>query len=364
MHVKLGSWIMGAFVGAVLVGSVTYAGAGFVYEYRAAELATDEQRELIAEQKAALDDATKQLATLQQKGEVRGTASAARPSAPTPSVVSVPVPAPSKEVTYKYVIGDTAYWVPEREAPVGQLSKGTKVEYLREENTWAVVRIDGKEYLMIRSYLADSMSLDVDIADIIKEWKPFVVYIECEFTYSNGVRYAAKSGSGMDYDGVVITNKHVLTDDEGYGPSSCTLVFTNGTRITEPLSSIKVATNDDDWGSITISNKAAYTRPKSPLGMYGCYGGPLPAEGDEVLVLGYPGIGSQTSLTATRGIISAIDGKFYVTDAKIDHGNSGGVAILLRRNCYMGIPTFVIKGELESLGRILDFRAITIVGRG
>lgn len=76
--------------------------------------------------------------------------------------------------------------------------------------------------------------------------------------------------------------------------------------------------------------------------------------GDDVAILGYPSIGSQYGLTLTSGKISGYEGNYYVTDAKIDHGNSGGAAILVRNNCYLGIPTFGVVGKVESLGRILD----------
>lgn len=76
--------------------------------------------------------------------------------------------------------------------------------------------------------------------------------------------------------------------------------------------------------------------------------------GDDVVILGYPSIGSQYGLTLTSGKISGYEGSYYVTDAKIDHGNSGGAAVLVKNNCYLGIPTFGVVGQIESLGRILD----------
>lgn len=75
--------------------------------------------------------------------------------------------------------------------------------------------------------------------------------------------------------------------------------------------------------------------------------------GDKVYILGYPAIGGET-ITMTEGIISGYDNNFYKTSAKIDQGNSGGVAVLGKKNCYLGIPTSVAVGEIENLGRILD----------
>ncbi len=79
-----------------------------------------------------------------------------------------------------------------------------------------------------------------------------------------------------------------------------------------------------------------------------------PSEGEEVVILGYPVIGSQEDITITKGIISGFEGDYYITDAKTDQGNSGGAAILLKDNCLLGLPTYVITGEMETLARILD----------
>lgn len=40
--------------------------------------------------------------------------------------------------------------------------------------------------------------------------------------------------------------------------------------------------------------------------------------GSEIVVLGYPGIGSRSSITATKGIISGFDDNHYITSAKIE----------------------------------------------
>ena len=84
--------------------------------------------------------------------------------------------------------------------------------------------------------------------------------------------------------------------------------------------------------------------------------------GDEVAIIGYPSIGSTVGPTLTRGNIAGREGNFYVTDAKIERGNSGGAAILIKKNCYLGIPTSVVAGTHESLGRILDITRFQVFG--
>ena len=83
-----------------------------------------------------------------------------------------------------------------------------------------------------------------------------------------------------------------------------------------------------------------------------------PSVGDSVVILGYPSIGSRTSVTATEGIIAGYDGNYFITSAKVEQGNSGGAAILVKDNCLLGIPTFAQVGKVESLARILDIGTV------
>ena len=82
--------------------------------------------------------------------------------------------------------------------------------------------------------------------------------------------------------------------------------------------------------------------------------------GDKIVVLGYPAIGTEGGITATEGIISGIEKNYYVTSAKIDHGNSGGAAILVKDDCYLGIPTWANPGSIESLARILKYSFVIV----
>ena len=84
----------------------------------------------------------------------------------------------------------------------------------------------------------------------------------------------------------------------------------------------------------------------------------VPDIGDEVVILGYPAIGASSGITATDGIISGYDGDYYVTSAKVNSGNSGGIAVDLKNDCNLGIPTLVDAGSLESLARILKAQTL------
>lgn len=207
------------------------------------------------------------------------------------------------------------------------------------------------------------------LPSVIAQWRSRIAYIECDFRYSDtGRLYATQAGSGLvamwgDGDITVLTNKHVVLNKGIYGPNECRVILSGGNKTytainTYPNSNNPIFGSDTntDWGVINIISPDSYLRNLTSSDFSRCIG--KASIGDEIVILGYPGIGSQTDITATRGIISGYDGDYYITDAKIEHGNSGGAAILLKDNCYLGIPTYVIVGEVESLARILDSNVI------
>ena len=126
-------------------------------------------------------------------------------------------------------------------------------------------------------------------------------------------------------------------------------------------------TNGYDVAYISLSNYSQIRKEGDPYmlldrtkkDVYACKN-PLKI-GDSVLMLGYPVYGTSITtfelnpieVTATEGIISGKDSIYYTTSAKIDHGNSGGLAIDKNNDCYFGTPTWNEAGSFESLGRIL-----------
>lgn len=200
-------------------------------------------------------------------------------------------------------------------------------------------------------------------SDAVKEWQNRIARVQC-FWINDDIE---GDGSGMlayfsNYGLVAISNKHVITDSSGNPPDSCIVgIYGIGGRV---ISNHNPFSNglDEDWGIIQIDpiyqsydstatdNGVFDSVAKDPINVCATE----PNIGDKILVLGYPAIGTEGGITATEGIISGVEQNYYVTSAKIDHGNSGGAAILLKDDCYLGIPTYVVNlGGFESLGRIL-----------
>ena len=158
---------------------------------------------------------------------------------------------------------------------------------------------------------------------------------------------------------MIFTNKHVVSDSWGDAPGACVINFPDSSEsyninmnpVTRSMNDISVFQNLD-VGEIFIRNPGAYVLSNAKLNNF-CT--TRVSVGEQIVVLGYPVIGSQTDITATEGIVSGYENGYYITSAKVEHGNSGGAAISVKNNCSLGIPSFVDSGQLESLGRILDF---------
>ncbi len=238
------------------------------------------------------------------------------------------------------------YWVDNGETIFGFISKSV----LSESKTKIVERVVQQQ--------------PAGLSSIIKSWRPRIAYIECVFAYSDTGRvYYSSSGSGLALkysDGTIaiVTNKHVLSDDNYHGPSDCVVKLPDHNTIYNvPLSDIRWNANNTDNGWLIITSPDNYLRNLVNKSLNWCQN--RASIGESLVVLGYPSYGTDyLEITATEGIISGYDKEYYTTSAKIEKGNSGGVAISQEDNCYLGIPTSVRIGAFESLGRILDVKYI------
>jgi S1-C subfamily serine protease len=197
-----------------------------------------------------------------------------------------------------------------------------------------------------------SLSQTSDISGLIARWSPFVYDITCTFengddeSESGGSAVVEWSGAGVRF----VTNRHVV-ETEGEGLVSCELERP-GTDATFTVSAKDVTISEEHdvaYGALTETPSAMLRsqRCSSP-----------PTIGDTVVILGFPQIGAKESVTATEGILSGFDEEYYTTSAKIEKGNSGGAAIDAKRDCFLGLPTLVFAGRIESLARILPFTSL------
>ena len=248
-----------------------------------------------------------------------------------------------------------------------------EVEALKNKPPQIIVKeTEPKEPQVIIKEVPQEKPLTIDLPTLIGEWRPMVAYISCEWRYSDTAdAYHWQGGSGILInmtdieDGsmlVVLTNKHVILKDDQYTPRLCDISLpgmSNTFRVIDEggvFYPFRKSNKGLDWGLIRFQFPNDYMKSLAASGFSVCK--ELASVGEEIVILGYPGIGSQADITATEGIISGYDGNHYITSAKVERGNSGGAAILQKNNCYLGIPTFAEVGDIESLARILDINAI------
>lgn len=178
------------------------------------------------------------------------------------------------------------------------------------------------------------------------------------------------SGTIFTRDGRILTNNHVIE-----GASYCLVTLPDPTtghaaRIyhAKPLiapvlsSQYDIAVLDIDgpftdasgttWGDYP-STFPTFTTPST------CNTSTPSQLNDSVRIYGYPVTSGGYNLTVTDGIISSFtdDGRI-LTSAKIDSGNSGGLAVD-QYGCFIGIPSAVESGNYQNLGVIISNSIIT-----
>ncbi len=199
-----------------------------------------------------------------------------------------------------------------------------------------------------------------NVQDVVKTWRPYVVRVTCIVLDENGNKKSYSDGSGFlsnDPKGaLIITNKHVfnpynnpVTDYyDVYFPESKETVriekkdrYTNSKGhdlgalvITDPSSHISNLLRND---SITSRNCTAVKSDSD----------------DSLVIIGYPKGSSKTDVSYEQGKLSGYIGSYFISTAKVTEGYSGGIAVSLKDNCFLGITSAAYKEDLTK-SLILD----------
>ena len=163
---------------------------------------------------------------------------------------------------------------------------------------------------------------------VVARAKPAVVLVEV--VLSTGSK-ALGSGVVFDASGYILTNHHVVE-----GASEVSVTLSNGRSYPatvvdfERVERAGVPRVDAAVLKIAASGLATLPlRSNTPV-----------RDGQEVLVLGYPGGIETDRMSITRGIVSAVRDGWIETDALIVPGNSGGPMIDAAGN-VIGLATFI-----------------------
>ena len=191
----------------------------------------------------------------------------------------------------------------------------------------------------------------MSVADIVKKVTPSVVGVQSTFSSSNGSNnnpmngyggffgYGSQGNNGsqgmtgvgtgiiMWKDGYIVTNAHVIYDDEyGYGEASSVQIQMSDEETTYDA---RIVAYDKEADIAVLKIDADNLTPAE-------FGDSSSCEvGEMVVAIGNP-LGLQFQNTVTCGIISALDRKVTIndntmtliqTDTAINNGNSGGPLI-------------------------------------
>lgn len=211
------------------------------------------------------------------------------------------------------------------------------------------------------------------------------VWIRAQSTTTSGVDATwYGSGSIISPDGLILTNAHVAEPQaaglaERYGPVELenpesldiAMISSPNDETAEPVYRARVIESDGmlDASVIQIYETidgeqlpAELELPTVPIG-----DSDQLRTGEEVTILGFPGIADSAGVSVTRGVISTIisdpaldsDRAEIDTDARIAEGNSGGLAIN-NAGEIIGIPSSIRmqEGSLVVSGRL---RSINLV---
>lgn len=206
--------------------------------------------------------------------------------------------------------------------------------------------------------------------DKLTELLPASVYIIS--VDDNGKPLARGSGSVIDKNGLILTNFHVVANDDMTALTNekgiCAILITRDPRRSAvPTYLGKVIRYDAkvDLALVQIiadikGNRltSAPSLPTMPVG-----DSDKLSPGDNMTIIGYPGLG-QDSITVTTGRVSGYLSEkngpveLIKTDAEINPGNSGGSAVNDAGE-LVGVPTYTLEGK-ERIGKIGLVRPINL----
>jgi len=193
-----------------------------------------------------------------------------------------------------------------------------------------------------------------------------VVEIKCPS--KNGQVFRG-SGTIIDPQGIILTNKHILLDNNGQIIFNCRIGFINNfnqeasffTKNKPNKAVVKYYTNSKnlDLALLYLESSRSIPYPFVDITKIDANQTNL---GEEIKIVGYPLLGGDT-ITYTQGVFSGFGSiknntqNYLKTTTPIEHGNSGG-AVFNAQNQFLGVPTMVVKGSLFSLSYFLSVNSV------
>lgn len=201
------------------------------------------------------------------------------------------------------------------------------------------------------------------LEDIVKEWRPNTVRVTCITLDAQGNKKSYSDGSGlltMDLSKniFVLTNKHVFYIN-GHLSDYCDIYFPgNGEVYKVEKTERSVSSIGKDLARLKILRPTEYIKEviQNSSKKRDCKNKTVDST-DDIVIIGYPQGKPKNDISYNTGKIVGYLDDYFISTATMISGYSGGVAVSLKDNCFLGTPTFQKKDDLTK-SLILDINKI------
>lgn len=196
--------------------------------------------------------------------------------------------------------------------------------------------------------------------DIVKTWRPYVVRVTCIFLDANGNKKSYSDGSGLlsnnpSKDSIVVTNKHVFSPANMASSDYCEVYFPESKEV------VKVEKKDRfvngkgyDLGALVITQPSKYISELTKKQLTETKDCSLSSEAtDSIVIIGYPKGASKEDVSYKEGQLVGYRDPYFISSATVAEGYSGGIAVSLKDNCFVGTVSAAYKEDLTK-SLILD----------
>jgi hypothetical protein len=203
-------------------------------------------------------------------------------------------------------------------------------------------------------------SIVYNVQNVLNMWRPYVVRVTCIILDEHGNKKSFSDGSGFlsnDPKGaLIITNKHVFSPHNNSVTDYCDVYFP------ESKETVRIEKKDrytnskgHDLGALVVtnpSNHVSHLLRNDSTTSRNCIA-VKPDSDDDLVIIGYPKGSSKTDISYEQGKLSGYIGSYFISTAKVTEGYSGGIAVSLKNNCFLGITSAAYKEDLTK-SLILD----------
>jgi hypothetical protein len=211
----------------------------------------------------------------------------------------------------------------------------------------------------IKEVITEPIKENYKLEDVVKEWRPNTVRATCITLDAQGNKKSYSDGSGLltidsSKNIFILTNKHV-TLVKGSWFNYCDVYFpSNKETYRVEKGEMAISADGKDLARLKIlrpteSIKEIINNSKNKRDCKNT----TPESTDDIVIMGYPMGKSKDDISYATGKIVGYQDNYFVSDATIISGYSGGVAVSLKDNCFLGTPTYSKKDD-STKSLILD----------